>query len=87
MMLSYHYMVTDVSYFCVELGTTYRVVESLCCTPETSVTLYVIYTSIKQKFGARLLLLQMQKKNLFKTSRNMKYQETMSSQKITITTQ
>lgn len=33
-------------YTCGEHGVTYRIAESLCYTPETSVMLYVNYTSI-----------------------------------------
>ena len=42
-------MVTDGSYTCSEHSITYRVVQSLCCTPETNVTLYVNDMSIKKK--------------------------------------
>ena len=42
-------MVTDGSCTCGEHSITYRVVESLCCTPEANLTLCVNYTSIKKK--------------------------------------
>jgi len=38
---------TDGSYTCGEHNITYRLIESLCCIPETNVTLCVDYTSIK----------------------------------------
>jgi len=41
-------MVTDGSYI-YEHRIMYKVVESLCCTPTTHVTLCVNYTSIKKK--------------------------------------
>lgn len=40
-------MLTDGSYTCGEHSIIYRVVESLCCTPETNETLCVNYTQIK----------------------------------------
>ena len=39
---------TDDSYTDDEHGITCRLVESLCCTPETNVTLCLNYTSIKK---------------------------------------
>lgn len=40
-------MVTDGDYtYCGEHCIMYRIVESLCCTPEMNITLYVNYTSI-----------------------------------------
>ena len=39
-------MVTDGSYTNGEHSIIYKLVESLCCTPETNVTLYVTYTQI-----------------------------------------
>ena len=42
-------MVTDGSYAYREHSITHRVVESLCCIPETNVTLYVNYTQVKKK--------------------------------------
>ena len=38
---------TDGSYACGEQGIMYRLVKSLCWTPETNVTLCINYTSIK----------------------------------------
>ena len=40
-------MVTDGSYTCGEHSTAYRLVESLCCTPETNITLCVYYALSK----------------------------------------
>ena len=37
-------MVTDGNYACDEHSIMYRGLESLCCTPETNVALYSIYT-------------------------------------------
>ena len=42
-------MVTDGATHGVRHNIKYRLVESLCCIPETNVTLYVNYTSIKNK--------------------------------------
>ena len=44
-------MVMDGSYTSDEHSMTYRAVESLCCTLETNVTLYVNYTSINQSIA------------------------------------
>ena len=41
-------MVTDDSYTCGEHSMMYKLVKSLCCTPETEVTFYVDSTHIKQ---------------------------------------
>lgn len=46
-------MVTDGGYTC-EHSLVYRLVQSLCHTPETKVTLYVNYTSIKKKKNVSL---------------------------------
>lgn len=47
MMSKQHYMVKDGSYTCGDHNTTQRRVESLCCMPDTDVTLYSNYTRIK----------------------------------------
>jgi len=44
-----HGMVAGASYTCGEHSITYRLVESLCCTPETNTIFCVNYTSIKKK--------------------------------------
>ena len=42
-------MMTDDDYiYCAEHGVMCRIVKSICCTPETTVTLYVHYTLIKK---------------------------------------
>ena len=41
-------MVTDGSYTC-EQSITYRLAESLCCKPETNLTVCVNYASIKKR--------------------------------------
>ena len=43
-------MVTVDSYTCDECSITYRDVESLCCTPETNITLCVKYTQKNGKY-------------------------------------
>jgi len=43
-------MGTDESYTCGEPTMTCGLVESLCCTPETSVTSCVNYTLIKKRY-------------------------------------
>ena len=42
-------MVTGGSYSCGEHSITYRLVRSLCCTPETNIALYVTCTSVRKK--------------------------------------
>lgn len=44
MMLKQRYMGREGSYTCGDHSMTYRGVESLCCTPETDVTLHSNYT-------------------------------------------
>lgn len=39
-----------VTTYCGEYCVMYRIVKSLCCTPETNITLYFNYTSIKKMF-------------------------------------
>ena len=49
-------MVRDGNWTCADQFTMYVNVESLCCTPETNIILYVYYTSIKNKIGISLVI-------------------------------
>ena len=42
-------MGTDGSYTCGKHSIMYKIVESLCCTPETNITLHVNYTKKLKK--------------------------------------
>ena len=42
------------SYICVEHSIIYKVVDSLCCTPETNVTLCVNCSSIKKEKNPKI---------------------------------
>lgn len=42
-------MVTDGTYTCNKYSIMYKLFESLGCTPETTIKLYINYTSIKEK--------------------------------------
>jgi len=48
-------MVTDGDYtYSSEHWVVYRIVKSVCCTPETNIILYVNYTSVKPSEGLGL---------------------------------
>ena len=56
-------MVAGGDYTCGEHQVMHKTVKSTCCTPETNVTLYVNYTSIKKANGASVKQNKINKQN------------------------